>query len=302
MVLALGGNGFIGHNFVKRFALKEKIRVFGKEKKYQLEEKNIEFLEGDFRYADFDSLLEGVDSVFHFISSIVPFDGTEGIIEDIEMDLIPTIKLLESMKQKKVKKIFFVSSGGTIYGECKTPANENSKLMPECVYALQKISIENYLHLYEKYDGIQCYILRISNPYGLEVNVKRKQGIIPIFTQKIFNREPVEIWGNGDNRRDYIYIDEVIDAIESIYQYKGKYRVFNIGSGVSYSIHEIIQLVEKEINIQAKVEYKDKRRCDLLNSCLDVSLIYQECGWKSKLTIEQGIKNYVDKFLNQHQI
>lgn len=297
MILALGGSGFIGCNFVKRFSSKEKIRVLGRKRKCETEDENIEFLEGDFRYVDLDRLLEGVNCVFHFISSIVAFDGTDKTIEDIETNIMPTVKLLESMKKNKVKKIYFVSSGGTVYGECKIPAEENTPLSPECVYALQKISIENYLHLYEKYDNIKGYSLRIANPYGMERNIKRNQGIIPIFTQKIFNGEPVEIWGDGENRRDYIYIDEVIDAIESVYQYEGPYRIFNIGSGISYSIREIIELIEKEIGMKAKIKYKKKRKCDLMNSCLDVSLIYQECGWKSSLTIEQGIRNYVNQFL-----
>lgn len=296
MILALGGNGFIGYNFVKRFAKKEKIRVFGRTKSHEFKG-NIEFVEGDFRYADFDSLLDGIDSVFHFISSIVPFDGTDTIMEDIETNIIPTLKLLESMKRKNVKKIFFVSSGGTVYGECEAPVGENARLLPECVYAVQKISLENYLYLYEKYDNIQSYILRISNPYGLEMNKEKKQGIIPIFTSKILLDEPIEVWGTGNNKRDYIYIDEVIDAIEAVYQYKGKYRTFNIGTGKSYSILDIISLIERETEKNARIQYMKERKCDLKNSVLDISLINRECGWKSNLTIEQGIKDYINKLL-----
>ncbi len=294
MILALGGNGFIGNNFVKRFSEKEKIRVFGKNEKCKIKNRNVEYVKGDFRNADFASLLDGIDTVFHFISSIIPFDDTDSILDDIESNIIPTIKLLEVMKEKKKKKIFFISSGGTVYGECKIPARENTRLSPECIYAVQKETIEKYLHLYEKYDDIQGYILRIANPYGLEMNKKKNQGVIPIFIQKILHSEPIEIWGTGNNRRDYIYIDEVIDAIESVYKYNGRYRTFNIGTGHSYSLRELIKLIERETKIQAKIEYREPRKCDLMNSCLDVSLIYRECGWKSKITIEQGIRNYVN--------
>jgi UDP-glucose 4-epimerase len=298
MILTLGGNGFIGYNFVKRFAKKEKIRVFDRTINQESKE-NIEFVEGDFRYADFDNLLDDIDSVFHFISSIVPFDGTDRIIEDIETNIIPTLKLLESMKKKNVKKIFFVSSGGTVYGECEDPVGENAKLSPECVYAAQKICLENYLYLYEKYDNIQSYILRISNPYGLEMKKEKKQGIIPIFTQRILLNEPIEVWGTGKNKRDYIYIDEVIDAIESVYQYKGDCRIFNIGTGKSYSILDIIRVIEKETGKHANIQYMKERKCDLKNSILDTSLINRECGWRSNLTIERGIKDYIYKLSNK---
>lgn len=295
MILVLGGNGFLGYNFVKRIAREKKIRVFGRSWEHETENVNVEFIAGNFEYVDFDVLLEGIDCVFHFISSIVPYDGTNGIIEDIETNVIPTIRLLDAMKRKKIKKIFFISSGGTVYGECKEPVIESTKLSPECVYAVQKSSIENYLHLYEKYDGIQSYILRIANPYGLEINKKRNQGIIPIFTKKIIANEVLEIWGTGENKRDYIYIDEVIDAIEAVFYYKGEHRVFNIGTGNSYTILEVVHLIEKVTGIAAKIENKEKRKCDLENSMIDVSLIYQECGWKSELMIEQGIKIYVDR-------
>jgi UDP-glucose 4-epimerase len=294
MILALGGSGFIGGNFVKRFSQKEKIRVLRRSKSYEPIGNNIEFVEEDFKYVDFNSLLQGVDTVFHFISSTVPLDGTERILDDIDENIVPTIKLLDAMKKKNIKKIFYVSSGGTIYGECDKPAIEDSKLSPECAYAVQKEIIENYMYLYEKYNDIQRYILRIANPYGFKTNQNKNQGIIPIFTQKVLKGETIEIWGTGENRRDYIYIDEVIDAIEAVYQYNGQHRIFNIGTGKSYSILEILRLIEKEIRIPVKIKYKGERKCDILNSQLDTSLIYRECGWKSKLTIEQGIKEYIN--------
>lgn len=294
MILALGGNGFIGRNFVKRFASREKIRILGQTEQKELIMDNVEFVKGDFRFIDFEPLLNGVDTVFHFISSTVPGDGTKRVMEDIETNIMPTVRLLECMKKKKIKKIFFISSGGAVYGECSEHVTEDAKLCPECAYAVQKVCIENYIHLYEKYDGIQGYILRVSNPYGLDMNKGKNQGIIPIFTQKILAGESIEVWGNGRNRRDYIYIDEVIDAIEAVYYYNGKYRIFNIGTGISYSIQEIIKLIEKETGVKAIVSYKEKRKCDLRNSFLDSSLIFKECGWRSMLTIEQGIKDYIN--------
>ena len=301
MILVLGGNGFIGYNLVKRFAQREKIRVFDRAWKHGTEKENIELIMGNFQYIDFEEMLEGVDTVFHFISSSIPFDGTDGFLTDIEENLLPTVRLLNAMRKKGTKKIFFISSGGTIYGECVRPAREKDKLSPECVYAAQKAWIETCLHLYEKYDSIQGYVLRIGNPYGLEINRKKHQGIIPIFTEKIIKGDPIEVWGTGENRRDYIYIDEVIDAIGSVYSYRGRHRVFNVGTGNSYSTQEIIEQIEAVVGKTAQIVYREKRKCDLHESCLDVSLICRECGWYSKLTVRQGIEMYI-KRLKQQQI
>ena len=295
MILILGGNGFIAYNLIKRFVQREKLRVFDRIWTHKIELENIELIMGDFQCADFETLLEGVDAVFHFISSSIPFDGTEKLITDIEGNLLPTVRLLDAMRKKNIKKIFFISSGGTVYGECTTPAKECDRVSPECVYAVQKVWIENCLHLYEKYDGVQGYILRIGNPYGLEINKEKRQGIIPIFTEKIIKGEPIEIWGNGENRRDYIYIDEVIDAVEAVYLYQGIYRVFNVGTGKSYSTREIIEKIEYAVGKQAQIVYGEVRKCDLMKSHLDVSLIHRECGWYSKLAVDEGIKIYINK-------
>lgn len=298
MVLVLGGNGFIGYNLVKRLALREKVRVFDREWKHGIDNPNIEFVAGDFCDMDYEMLLKEVDIVFHLISSSVPYDGTDGIIQDIKDNLLPTIRFMDAIKKKNVKRIFFVSSGGTVYGECQKPALENDRFSPECIYAVQKVCIESYLHLYEKYDGISVYVLRVGNPYGLEVNKKKGQGIIPIFTQKIIKGDFIEIWGTGNNKRDYIYIDEIIDAMEALYTYDGSYRIFNIGTGNSFSTLEIIELIERAVGKKAHVIYKEKRKCDLLKSSMDVSLIQRECGWKSKLAVEEGIKVYVDRLID----
>ncbi len=299
MILILGGNGFIGYNLVKRFAQREKLRIFDREWKHQIENENIELITGDFQDADFEAILKEVDTVFHFISSSIPFDGTEKLLTDIMENVLPTVRLLDAMKKKNVKKIFFISSGGTIYGECMKPARESDKNSPECVYALQKVWIENCLHLYDKYDGIQSYILRIGNPYGLDINRKKHQGIISIFVENIINEKPIEVWGTGENQRDYIYIDEVIDAIEAVYLYKGMHRIFNIGTGNSYFVREIIEKIEREVGKQAQITYGKARKCDLMKSYLDVSLIRKECGWYSKLTVDQGIRIYIDKLMKQ---
>ena len=139
----------------------------------------------------------------------------------------------------------------------------------------------------------------IVNPYGLEINKKKRQGIIPIFTEKIIKGESIEIWGNGENRRDYIYIDEVIDAIEAVYSYRGEYRIFNVGTGSSCSTREIIEQIESVVGKRAQIVYGERRKCDLQESQLDVSLIYKECGWKCKLAVRQGIEMYIKKLKAQ---
>ena len=106
MVLVLGGNGFIGYNLVKRLAVRERVKVFDRAWKHDKQNANIEFVAGDFRDMNFDKLLNGVDTVFHLISSSVPYDGTDGMIQDIEDNVLPTIRFVRAMKRKNIRKIF----------------------------------------------------------------------------------------------------------------------------------------------------------------------------------------------------
>ncbi|MCR5502350.1 MAG: NAD-dependent epimerase/dehydratase family protein [Lachnospiraceae bacterium] len=296
MILILGGNGFLGYNFIKRISKREKVRVYDLNWSHSKDPENVEVIRGSFPEADFDGLLEGVDAVFHLISAIVPCDGTGQTADSIENTILPTIRLLEAMKRKGVSRLFFVSSGGTVYGESGKRSEEKDALNPECVYAAEKVTLEHYFHLYDKYDGIRCIRLRIANPYGLDMNPKKRQGIIPIFATRIISGETIEVWGDGENRRDYIYIDEVMDALERVYDYTGTERVFNIGTGESHTTNEIIRFIEEKVQKKADIQYLPARKCDIEDSRLNVSLIERECGWKSSLSVKEGIGIFIDKY------
>lgn len=292
MYLVLGGTGLIGHSLVKRLSRKKKVRVLARHMTSIFHDMDVEMVYGDFSRIDMGKLLEGVDTVFHLISSSMPADGVEGMKDDIVKDFLPTIQLLDMMGKKGIPTIYFVSSGGTVYGELDDPANEKNILRPQCAYAVSKVYLEQCLSMYSKYCGICAFILRVGNPYGID-RFGKKQGIIPIFTKKIVDGETIEVWGDGTNRRDYIFIEEVIDAMEAVEQYNGNERIFNIGTGISTSTIRIINILSEELQKDVKIRFLPKRACDVQNSCMDVSLIKNECHWKSSITIERGIQIYL---------
>ncbi len=294
MYLVFGGNGFIGHYLVERLSHLDKVRVVD----YRIDNiadkyENVECVEADFTACSFDELLEGVTKVFHLVSTTISNDNMDNAETELTDNVLPTIRLLEAMIRKQVKDILFISSGGTVYGEYDGSAKESDALNPINTYGLQKVIIENYLRLYERYNGIRCISARLSNPYGVGQGTRRQQGVIPIFTKKIMDDEVIEIWGDGQIQRDYIYIDDVIDALMLLNQYDGKQRIFNIGSGMSYSLNEIISIIEGILGKKAKVTYKENRSCDVQRTCLDVSLMEHECGWKMSTAIEDGIKKLI---------
>lgn len=297
--LVLGGNGFIGGYLVKELAKSNYVMVADMVPKQDTRSwPNIEYQSLNFiETKDFSAYLQGVDTVVHLISTVFPEEGTTNIRSEIGSNIFPTITLLDSMVRTGVKKIIFISSGGTVYGEKDSqPIKENSVQLPICKYGVYKLMIEKFLHLYKQYHGLEYRVLRLSNPYSAKARKGRLQGIIPIFIKKILDGEPITVWGDGNNIRDYIYIRDAIDAIIAVDFYAGYENIFNIGSGVGYSIRDIIDIIVKILGCKyPEVHYIEKRECDIRQNILDVGLIKKCTGWQAQTDIETGIKQCILK-------
>lgn len=292
-ILVLGAMGFIGKSLVSALKSRYELALYDRNINDNLGvEKHLIYYEGDFKKEqNWDELLKDVDIVIHLISTTNVNSGTEYIESEITHNIIPTIRLLDAMRRMGVRKMIFVSSGGTVYGLAKGGRiTENTPLNPICPYGVQKKTIESYLTLYNYLHGMQNIIMRVGNPYGLGQNVNRMQGIIPIFIDRILRKEPLTIWGDGNNIRDYIYMDDLIRAFEAVINYQGKEEIFNVGSGCGYSINEIINIICEELEVkELHIEYTKARNVDVPFNVLDNERIFRETGWKPQIDIYQGI-------------
>lgn len=298
-VLVLGAGGFIGHNLVK--ALIKQHHVIGYDLHKQLYDfENYTHICGNFtEESDFKDILEKhkIDTIYHLVSTSVPNESTEKVIDEIKCNIISTIRLLDAMVECNVKRIIFTSSGGTVYGEGNKKANQEGEILnPICSYGVQKASIEMYLNLYKHMHDIQPIIARISNPYGVLKEQGRTQGIIPIFLDRLYQGEPITLF--GDTIRDYIYIDDVIFALVKMYDYKGKESVINIGSGVSVELKDLVRLLEDITNKKfIEIKKKNIRKCDVAHSVLDITTAKKELNWEPIVSLECGITKIIsDKY------
>lgn len=298
--VVLGGSGFIGRNLVKRLSKNNHVTVADLTFHAEYEGmENVAFVQFNFTEAkSFAPLLNNTDTIIHLVSTIFAKDGTDNLASEISANVISTIRLLEDMVGNNTS-LLFVSSGGTVYGDLgDTPAFEEDEKHAFSGYALTKTMIENTLELYKHQHGLSYQTVRLSNPYGFMKNSKRMQGLIPILVDRIIQEELITIWGDGNNIRDYIFIDDVIDAIEAILKYEGKDNIFNIGSGIGYSIHEIIDLVVQKLNPESSpiIQYSPSRKCDVQKNILSIEKIKKCTGWAPKIGIEQGIEMVVKEF------
>ncbi len=304
--LVLGANGFIGKNLLMKLAEHNTViafdRVFSGD---FIKHRNVITCEGDFTALEsFDNLLENVDCVIHLISTTVPSDITANIPLEIEKNIIPTVKLLESMVRKNVKKIIFASSAGAFYGETGDRLNtSDSAPNPYCSYGVQKAVIEQYLRFYGVRYNIDYRIMRISNPYGCGQDPKKVQGLIPIFLKRLIVSEAISIYGDGNNLRDYIYVPDLIDGIISVLNYSGNVRTFNLGLGEYYTINQVIEMIEYITGLKfTKIIHEKARFCDVVSSIVDMSTSHRELEWMPKTRLHEGILETYNKIKKQRSI
>lgn len=291
-VLVLGGNGFIGSHLVDQLiTLGHKVRVFDRGP----EQFRKPLIGVDYRYGDFNEkflvsdALQGIEVVFHLICTSVPSTSNLSPADDVSNNLVDTINLLENMKNTGVRKIVYMSSGGTIYGNSRQlKITEDHPLNPICSYGIVKLAVEKYLLMYQKLYKFEPIILRASNPYGPRQSKIGLQGLISTILNKAIDNETVEVWGDGEAVRDYLYISDLVRACTLAID-KNICGVFNIGSGIGYSINQVIDLIEEVCLYKIKVTRTKTRKLDVSRSVLDIQKAKNIIGWSPKISIQKGI-------------
>lgn len=299
--LVLGGNGFIGSHLAEGLVKAGyDVTIFDNFKRGT---KNldaiidkIEIIKGDFWNEDnVSTALKDIDFLFHYISTTTPATATKNPIYDIESNIIGSVKLFQNAVKNNVTKIIFSSSGGTIYGDTTgVPMRENDLLNPINPYAISKLAIEKYLHYFYQMHGIDYTIFRYSNPYGERQNPSSKQGVIPIFLNKIKHGEQPVIFGDGSMVRDYIYVKDAIDATLSVFNKKTNEKIFNVGSGVGVSLNELIDIMSDVVGQKILPDYIENSSTYIPKIVLDISRIKQDTEWRPTTELNEGINKTWD--------
>jgi UDP-glucose 4-epimerase len=295
-IAILGGGGFIGSAVVDRLlADGHFLRIFERPQtaphRHQLINESVEWLSGDFMSLhDVTRAVAGVDAVLHLISTTLPNGSNDDMIYDVETNLVGTLQLLGAMVDQRVRKILFISSGGTVYGNpIYLPIDEKHPTEPRVSYGVTKLAIEKYLLLYQQHYGVNAKILRVANPYGERQRVTAAQGAVGVFLSKALRKQPIEVWGDGSVTRDYIHVRDVAEAFARALDYEGPNSVFNIGSGIGTSLSGLIDTIEHVMGQTVERRYLSGRSFDVPVSILDNTLARLELGWTPRIDLEEGI-------------
>jgi UDP-glucose 4-epimerase len=220
----------------------------------------------------------------------VPSTSNLSPSDDIESNLVSTVRLLDLMVQMKVPRIVFLSSGGTVYGIPETtPIPETHPLNPICSYGIVKIAIEKYLHMYQQLYSLDYVVIRASNPYGERQGHKGVQGVIGTFLGKAKHSEEIQLWGDGSIIRDFIYVGDLAQFCIKVI-HSNISGVYNVGSGVGHSISDIIIAIENNIGRNLSITKIPSRDYDIPKIILDISKAKNTFDWEPQIGFHQGIK------------
>jgi len=290
--LIIGGSGFLGSHVVDRLlADGTRVRVYDRgSERYRKTPAAVDFRQGDF--TDTNSLAEAlvdVDIVFHTLSTSVPSTSNLDPVADIQGNLIGTVRLLELMRSAGVRRMVYLSSGGTVYGPPQTdPVSESHPERPISSYGIIKSAVEKYLLMEQHLHGLQPTILRVSNPYGPRQGHGGVQGVIGTFLWRIAQQEPIQIWGDGSVVRDFIHVDDLsrlcLDCVK-----QGVCGVFNAGSGQGVSVNEVLDVIRAVTGRDVQPDYKPGRGFDVPRVVLDISAIRAHVEWRPEITLKDGI-------------
>jgi UDP-glucose 4-epimerase len=294
--LVLGGGGFMGMHLCKALtAGGYPVRVFERPVSESLSAErargSIEWAYGDFiNQNDVAAALAGCEIVFHLISTTLPKTSNDNPIYDVETNLVGTLGMLEAARASGARRIIFVSSGGTVYGVPKhVPISETHTTDPICSYGITKLAIEKYLELYHRLHDLDYLVLRIANPYGEGQRPDTAQGAIAVFLNRALQGDPIEIWGDGSVVRDYLYIGDVVDAFMCAVEYRGDFRIINVGSSRGHSVNELLKAMEELFGRRIERIHLPTRPFDVPINVLDSSLARRELGWEARVSLSEGL-------------
>lgn len=306
--LVTGGAGFIGSHLVDLLiddghdvVVVDNLSHGRPENLAQAQESGkLTFLEADVLEVDFDALVEKhrPEVIFHLAAQIDVRLSVEDPVHDAQVNVVGTVRLAEAARRAGVRRIVFTSSGGSIYGPVtELPVAESRPVDPLSPYAAGKVAGEIYLEMFSRLYGIEWAGVAPANVYGPRQDPHGEAGVVAIFSQRLLAGEPTRVFGDGGNTRDYVFVDDVVDAFVRASRVEGAAGMrFNIGTGVETSDRGLHTLVAEAAGAEDDPDYAPARLGDVARSALDAGRAGEVLGWSPQVSIREGVARTVDYF------
>jgi UDP-glucose 4-epimerase len=297
-VIVTGGAGFIGQNLIQRLIFENADITVIDNFAYSAKDNllpfrdSIRIIESDVRSKHLTDQLDGkYNFIFHFAapSSVILFE--EDPLNTFSATTAGLINLMNLAVEKNVEKVIYPSSG-SVYGKCSLPNSENSIVNPSNLYGVAKISCEKIAALYAS--EVESVGLRIFAGYGMGERHKGKiASPVSLFLNSIAVRKSPLIYGDGNQSRDFVYIDDVVEAILKSAELDNLPPIINVGSGISYSFNEVVDLINRNLEKQVFPIYVEKPAKYLERTQADMTLLYRSLSVEPR-DLEKGLQDYIE--------
>lgn len=306
-IAIIGGNGFIGKNFTSYFVAKGyQVTVLDSNIRKSDSNINPAYISTDIHHTiETVEAVNNVDVVIWLVHASVPATKDDSLVEDFTLNIAPIIKFLEKTDQlDKLKRFIYISSGGTVYGSYSEskPISEKTIHLPISNYGLSKSVAEKYIEFITRNKNFESVILRPSNVYGPFQNLLKPQGVVGFAFSSVKNGSVLDLYDGGNVIRDFVYVDDVADAVEKIIVTVpdlGKTQFYNVGSNEGISIKEILEKIEEISNGKLQLKHKASRKFDCAYNVLDTSKLQIEKRWSKKTPLEKGLQKVWEWIKNE---
>lgn len=300
-ILVTGGAGFIGSHIVERYlALGHQVAVVD-----NLSTGRRDFVGPGARFHQVDICSPALEEVFasfrpqvvnHHAAQISVSLSVRDPLLDARVNVLGTLRLLELCRKYGVEKVIFASSGGTVYGEpLYLPVREDHPCRPANPYGASKLAGELYLQAYHQAHGLRYTALRYGNVYGPRQFPHGEAGVVAIFALKMLRGERPVIYGSGEQERDFVFVEDVVQANVLALE-RGDNRAVNIGTGRGTSVNRIFSLLRGITGYDGEAEYAPPRPGEVFRIALEPSLAGEALGWHPSTPLEEGLSLTVSYF------
>ena len=297
--LVTGGAGFIGSNICASLARRgdEVVVVDDLSSGYSDNVAGVTgltFMRGDIRDREFvEKATQGCEVIFHLAASVGNKRSIDHPLHDTEVNAMGTMNVLQAARSAAVRKLVLSSSAG-IYGELKTvPIKEDHPLDPLTPYAVSKLYAEKMALAFSHVYGIEAIALRYFNVYGPNQRFDAYGNVIPIFVFRALRGETIPIFGDGLQTRDFVHVDDVVQANLAAADHNGISGAFNVGSATQIRILDLANAVNAHLRKPVTIEHLGPRAGDVAQSLADISRAQDAFGFKPRIALEMGLASYM---------
>jgi len=303
-ILVTGGAGFIGSSIVDSYILNgHDVVVLDNlySGRREFVNKKAIFYERDITDKKISDIFkkEKFDIVNHHAAQMNVRFSVEDPLFDAKVNVLGILNLLENCRKYDIRKFIFASSGGAVYGDQNSyPISEETDRKPDSPYGMSKKISEDYIDYFHRKNGLKYTNLRYPNVYGPRQNPHGEAGIVAIFLSLLKDNNNVQIFGDGNQIRDYVFVSDVVKA-NNIVLNKGDNNSFNIGTGIPTTVNKIYEKIKKITHSKGYAVNVPKKEGDVFKNYLNCKKAERLLGWKYKVDLDEGLKLTYEWFKNK---